>query len=70
MIYTLTTYYSGDQLRRIRWSRHLAHAEEKRGAYRNLVGKPNSREPLRIPKWVRARTGLIWLRLRMGGGLL
>jgi hypothetical protein len=57
---------------------------EGRGAYRVLMGRPEGRRPLGRPRrrWednikidlqeVRwgARTGLIWLRIGTGGGLL
>jgi hypothetical protein len=57
---------------------------ERRGAYRALVGKSEGRRPLGRPrrrwedniKWiferlgVGAQTGLIWLRIGTGGGLL
>jgi hypothetical protein len=57
---------------------------ERRGAYRALVGKPEGRRPLGRPRhrWednikriferlgVGVRTGLIWLRIGTGGGLL
>jgi hypothetical protein len=58
---------------------------EKRGAYRILVGRPERRRPLGRPwcRWKdnikmdlqdvglgRAWTGLIWLRIGTGGGLL
>jgi hypothetical protein len=57
---------------------------EGRGAYRILVGRPEGRRPLGRPRrrwednikmnlqevgWG-AWTGLIWLRIRTGGGLL
>jgi hypothetical protein len=57
---------------------------ERRGAYRVLVGKPEGRRPLGRPRhrwednikmdlrevgWG-AQTGLIWLRIGTGGGLL
>jgi hypothetical protein len=57
---------------------------EGRGAYRILVGRPEGRRPLRRPRrrwednikidlqdvgWG-AWTGLIWLRIGIGGGLL
>jgi hypothetical protein len=57
---------------------------EGRGAYRVLVGRPEGRRPLGRPRrrwednikmdlqevgW-RAWTGLIWLRIGTGGGLL
>jgi len=58
--------------------------EEKRDVYRVLVGKPEGKRPLGRPKrrwednikmdlqkWdVRVWTGLIWLRMRTGGGHL
>jgi hypothetical protein len=57
--------------------------EEKRYAYRMLVGKPEGKRPLGrqrcgwvILKWileiqdVLLRTELIWLRIGTGGGLL
>jgi hypothetical protein len=57
---------------------------ERRGAYRVLVGKPEGRNHLEDPgvdgriilKWIfemlgaGAQTGLIWLRIGTGGGLL
>jgi hypothetical protein len=57
---------------------------QRRGAYRALVGKPEGRRPLERPrgKWeynikmnlqevgCGAYTGLIWLRIGTGGGLL
>jgi hypothetical protein len=57
---------------------------ERSGAYRALVGKPEGRRPLERPRrrWednikmdlrevgCGAQTGLIWLRIGRGGGLL
>jgi hypothetical protein len=57
---------------------------ERRGAYRTLVGKPEGRNHLEDPgvdgriilKWIferlggGAQTGLIWLRIWTGDGLL
>jgi hypothetical protein len=54
---------------------------EKRNLYRILVGKPVGKRPLRGPRrrWVRnikmdlreiGWTGLMWLRMGTGGGLL
>jgi hypothetical protein len=56
---------------------------EKRGAYRILVGRPEGRRPLGRPRHIREHnikmdlqevgwgwTGLSWLRIRTGGGLL
>jgi hypothetical protein len=38
------------KLRRMRWAGHVAHMGEKRGAYRILVGRPEGRRPLGIPR--------------------
>jgi hypothetical protein len=36
--------------RRLRWAGHVARMEERRGAYRALVGKPEGRRPLGRPR--------------------
>jgi hypothetical protein len=38
------------KLRRIRWSGHVVHIEESRGAYRVLVGNPERKTPLGRPR--------------------
>jgi hypothetical protein len=38
------------KLKRIRWAGHVARMGEKRGAYRILVGRPEGRCPLGIPR--------------------
>jgi hypothetical protein len=40
--------------RRMRWAGHVARIEDKRNAYRLLVGKPEGKRPLGRPsrKWV------------------
>jgi hypothetical protein len=40
--------------RRMRWAGHAARMEEKRNAYRILVGKPERKKPLERPRrtWV------------------
>jgi hypothetical protein len=40
--------------RRMRWAGYVEQIGEKRNAYRLLVGKPERKRPLRIPKrrWV------------------
>jgi hypothetical protein len=40
--------------RRMRWAGHVARMGEKRNAYRILVGKPEGKRPLGIPRrrWV------------------
>jgi hypothetical protein len=63
----------------------MARMGERRGTYRALVGKPEGRNHLEDPgvdgriilKWTferlgggGAQTGLIWLRVGTGGGLL
>ena len=67
----------------MRWVGHVARMGERRGVYRVLVGKPEGKGHLEDPgidgriirciimKWDRgAWTGLIWLRIGTGGGLL
>jgi hypothetical protein len=62
---------------------HVAYMREKRGAYRILVGRYEGRRPLGRPRrrWKnnirldlqegdRVWTGLSWLRIGTGGGLL
>ena len=70
--------------RKMRWVGHVASVGERRGVYRVLVGKPEGKRPLGRPsrrwhdnikmdlrKWdMRVWTGLIWLRIGTGGGLL
>jgi hypothetical protein len=34
---------------RMRWAEHVVHMGEGRGVYRNLVGKPEGKRPLRRP---------------------
>ena len=40
--------------RRMRWAGHVARMGDERGVYRVLVGKPEGRRPLEIPRhrWV------------------
>ena len=70
--------------RRMRWVGHVARMEERRGVYRVLVGKPERKRPLGIPRrrWednikidleeVRCGlwTGSSWHRIGAGGGHL
>jgi hypothetical protein len=68
----------------MRWAEHVARMGEMRGIYRVLVGTTEGKRPLGRPRrrweesmkmdlqkvgW-RAWTGLIWLRIGSGGGLL
>jgi hypothetical protein len=46
----LTKYYSGDQIKSMRWVENVARMGERRGAYRILVGRPVGRMPLRRPR--------------------
>ena len=66
----------------MRWAGHVARMRERRGVYRVLVGKPEENIPLgrlsrrredNIKTDIQevgggAWTGLIWLRIRTGGG--
>jgi len=36
--------------RRMRWAGHVAHMGGRRGLYMALVGKPEGKRPLRIPR--------------------
>ena len=70
--------------RRTRWTGHVAHMGEERGAYRVLVGKAEGRNHWRdlgvdgwiIFGWISRRwdvgiwTGLDWPRIETGGGSL
>jgi hypothetical protein len=72
--------------RRMRWPGHIARMEEKRNAYRILVGKPEGKRPLGRPRrrWVdgikmdlrdigwdgMVWIGSLWLRIGNIGGLL
>jgi hypothetical protein len=72
------------KLKAVRWAEHVARMEEKRYACRVFVGKPEGKRPLGRPRrrlednlkidlkkedWV-VYTGLIWLRIGTGEGLL
>jgi hypothetical protein len=70
--------------RRVRWTEHVACREDRRDAYRILVGRPDGKDHLEdtdtdrsiilkciFKKWNgEAWTGLIWLRIGTGGGRL
>jgi hypothetical protein len=69
------------KLRQMRCAGHVAHMGEMRGIYRVLVGKPEGKRPLGrgVDNNIKmdlqevgcgAWTGLIWLRIGTGGGLL
>jgi hypothetical protein len=78
-----TKYHSGDHIKRIRWTGHVACLKERRGAYRFLVRKPD-KTSLGRPRrrWkdnikiglqdmgLGAWNGLLWLRTGTGGGRL
>jgi hypothetical protein len=69
---------------RMRWTGHVARmGEEKKNAYRLLVGIPEGKRPLGRPRhrwiilgWILERwdgvmwTGLVWLRIGTSGELL
>jgi len=70
--------------RRMRWAGYVARMGEERGVYMVLVGKPEGKRPLGIPRrrwvdklgWISRRcdvgiwTGLGWPRIGTGGGRL
>jgi hypothetical protein len=45
-LYFSPNVIQGIKSTRIRWVGHVAHVEERRGAYRVLVRKPKGRRPL------------------------
>jgi hypothetical protein len=53
-LYSLPSIIRIIKSRRMRWAGHLARMGEKRNAYRLLVGKPEEKRPLGIPRrrWV------------------
>jgi hypothetical protein len=68
--------------RKMKWAGHVACVEEKRGAYRILVGRSDRRRPrgrpmgrwednikMDLQKVYGAWTGLSWLRIGTSGGL-
>jgi len=72
------------KLRKIRWTGHVASMGDRNSAYSVLVGKPEGKRPFGRPRhrwedkinmdlqevgW-EAWTGLMWLRIGTGGGLL
>jgi hypothetical protein len=64
--------------RRMKWTGHVAGIGEIRNACKILVGKPNGKRPLGIPRYRwkvnkkggKMWTGFIWLRIGASGGLL
>jgi hypothetical protein len=57
----------------MRWMGHVARMGEKRNVYRLFVGKPEGKIPLGRPRrrWDGVMwTGLVWLRIGIGGELL
>jgi hypothetical protein len=83
-LYSSSNFIQVVKSRRMRWAGHVARMGEGKGAYKILVGRPEERRPLGRPRrrwednikinlqevgWG-AWTGLIWLRIGTGGGLL
>jgi hypothetical protein len=77
--------YSDDQIKKMRWTGHVARVGETRGADRILRGKPEGKRPLGRPRrrWKScvkmdiqkvvgkvALTELIWLRIGTVRGVL
>jgi len=40
------------QPRRMRWARNVARVEDRRGAYRVLMGRPEGRRPFETPRHI------------------
>jgi hypothetical protein len=53
-LYSLPSTITMTKPKRMRWAGHVARMEEKRNAFRILVGKPEGKSPLGRPKcrWV------------------
>jgi len=78
---THSNIFGAIKSRIMRWARHVARMWESRDVYRVLVGKPEGKRLLGIPRcrwediimmdlqeWdVRVWTGLSWLRIGIGG---
>ena len=61
-------------LRRMRWAGHVARMGDRRGAYRDLVGRPDVKRPRRRPRliweddikmdlWEMRSRGMVWIDL-------
>jgi hypothetical protein len=48
--FSLASIISMIKLKRMRWARHVERMEEKRNAYRILVGNPEKKRPLIKPR--------------------
>jgi hypothetical protein len=49
-LYSSTSIIRIIKSRRMRWAEHVARMGERRNAYRLLVGKPEGKRPLGIPR--------------------
>jgi hypothetical protein len=50
VVYSTTNIIRVIKSRRIRWAGHVARIEQKRGAYRVSLGKPEGKRPLVRPR--------------------
>ena len=50
VLYSSPNIIKNFKSRRLRWAGHIARMDQYRNAYRVLVGKPESKRPLRIPR--------------------
>jgi hypothetical protein len=80
----LLKYYYSDQIKELKWARHIACMEEMGNAYSILVGKPEGKRHLQdlgidgrvILEWILGKqfekvwSRIMWLRIGPSDGLL
>jgi hypothetical protein len=71
-LYSLASIIRMIKSQRMRWAGHVAYMGQRRNASMILVGKPEGKRPLRIPrqtwkiilKWIlKSQDGVVWMEL-------